>query len=714
MHPEIQNNHSSCGFVTKITIHMKKLAFIVVLLLSTVSLHSQSWTADNGNGTYTNPLFYDEFSDPDIIRVGSDFYLAGTTMHAVPGLVILHSRDLVNWDFCSYACPRINVGEEFNLSNGKETYGQGIWAPCIRYHNGTFYVFSNINRRGLQLFTSKNPAGPWHHTSMGRVLHDLSVLFDDDGKIYAVFNYNEVHIIEMKPDLSGYVDGSERVIIPAGNAMGEGNHFYKINGKYYIVSASYAPCGRMQCARADSPFGPYETVVISDKETQGYSQGPVVMNVGQNTPVPENGFPFRVKMADSNEIGCSNLHQGGIVDLPNGDWWGFSMLDFHSVGRTTCLSPVTWKNGWPYFGLDGNMGRSPRTWTKPNTGNEVQPHAPYQRSDDFNGKSLLPVWQWNHNPVDGKWSLTGGRLRLCTLPAKDFLWARNTLTQRGIGPVSIATVKIDARNLKDGDIAGLALLNIPDAWIGTVKEGKSFILREYKQQDNKTVDTETGSTLLWLRATGDFDSNKAQFSYSTDGKTFRNIGDSILMPYQLKTFQGTRYALFAYNSKGKNGGYAEFDDFTVDEPLADRSGNIPFGETVMLTNIADGRTLWANPLGMLCNTRAAQKVDDNECLFHVIDCGQGRVMLESLSGRGFLTVTGEGLAADVRLMKEKSDDALFVWQDLLNGHCMLLSLKTHRYIGIDVGTNNPYSADIGGPTPDCRNGVVLSWKKIIK
>ena len=271
---------------------MKKTIFMVcAAILWNVQMAAQSvgsWTADNGNGTFTNPLFYDEFSDPDMIRVGEDFYLAGTTMHCTPGVVILHSKDLVNWEFLSYCFERFDMGDEFRLENGKEAYGQGIWAPCIRYHNGKFYVFSNINGHGMQVFIAENPAGPWKHINMGGNIYDLSVLFDDDGKIYAVYKYDEVRMIEIKPDFSGYVEGSERVIIPAGNAMGEGHHFYKINGKYYIISANYAPVGRMQCARADRPEGPYETVTISMKETFGTMRAMTVENVGLGSPVPNS------------------------------------------------------------------------------------------------------------------------------------------------------------------------------------------------------------------------------------------------------------------------------------------------------------------------------------------------------------------------------------------------------------------------------------------
>jgi beta-xylosidase len=392
-----------------------------------VPVRGASWTADNGNGTFTNPLFYDEFSDPDLIRVGEDYYLAGTTMHAMPALVVLHSKDLVNWSFLSYAAQRLDLGPDFDLQDGKDAYGQGIWAPCIRYRDGVFYIFSNINGHGLQVFTSRDPAGPWEHRSLDYGIHDLSVLFDDDGRIYAVYNYDEVHMVELKPDLSGIVEGSDRVIIPSGSGMGEGHHFYKIGGKYYIISANYAPVGRMQCARADRPEGPYETVTISAGETFGYSRGHWCNNMAQRMPVPENGTEFDYVKPSPFEYGAVPLHQGGIVDLPNGDWWGFSMMDFMSVGRTTCLSPVTWKDGWPYFGLPGNPGRTPRTWTKPDVGTDYAPSAPYVRSDDFSGAALLPVWQWNHNPVIGAWSLAvkPGVLRISTLPASQLLWAHS-------------------------------------------------------------------------------------------------------------------------------------------------------------------------------------------------------------------------------------------------------------------------------------------------
>lgn len=678
--------------------------------------HARSWSADNGNGTYTNPLFYDELSDPDVIRVGDDFYLAGTTMHAVPGVVVLHSRDLVNWSWLSYAVERLDVGPEFDLSNGKEAYGQGIWAPCIRHHGGKFYIFSNVNRHELQVFVATDPAGPWQRRTLGGI-HDLSVLFDDNGRVYAVYGYDEVTLIEIKPDLSGYVEGSARVIIPRGNAMGEGHHFYKIDGRYYIISANYAPTGRMQCARADSVHGPYETAVIAASETLGTQRGWWVQNVGLGRPVPEPGATFQLDGPAGRALGAVPLHQGGIVDLPNGDWWGFSMMDFRSVGRTTALSPVTWKDGWPYFGLPGNLGRSPRTWTKPAVRAGTAPTAPYQRSDAFSGPRLLPVWQWNHNPVDSKWSLSErpGALRLHTLPASQFLWARNSLTQRAIGPVSIATATLDAAGLQPGDTAGLALLNMPFASVGVVRAEAGFVLRFYDQLSNASNETPLSSPRVFLRARGDYDNDVAQLSYSTDGRTFTDVGGEIRLPYQLKTFQGTRYALFAFNTAGREGGHADFEDFRVDEPLADRSRSIPVGKVVTLTNAADDSVAWANPHGMLHSAQpGSQQAKGPGARFRVHDRGRGRVALEAMDGSGFLTVVGAGLAADVRPLKQESADSLFMWQDMLRDRqCMLLSLKTQRFVGIDPGTGAAYSADWPGARPDRKDGTVLAWREVV-
>lgn len=711
---------------------MKQLLIAALLTFGTMGTMAQpkSWTADNGNGTFTNPLFYDEFSDPDVIRVGDDYYLAGTTMHAVPGLVILHSKDLVNWEFASYCFDRFDFPEDkFALKNHQEVYGQGIWAPCIRYANGQFYVFSNINGKGLQCYTAKDIKGPWTHHNMQGNIYDLGVLFDDDGKIYAIHKYGEVHCTELKPDMSGPVEGSDRVIIPEGNGIGEGHHMYKIDGMYYLISTDYSPNGRTLCSRSKNIWGPYETRVIQADETYGYhGVGRTTVPRGTKYRIGEDGTKFGVAQASPDATGCDNAHQGGIVQAKDGTWWALFMQDFHSIGRTVCLMPMTWEDGWPMVGLKGNLGRAPRTWFKPGVQSVAVPQqqterrAPYDRSDDFNGKTLKPVWQWNHNPDDKLWSLKGGKLRIQSQPSEQLMWARNTLTQRVIGPKSIATVELSTKGMKDGDVCGLGNINVPCSWIGIVKAGNTLTLRCFEQMTNDTasvpVDLVNGK--IFLRMIGDYDNNQAQYAYSTDGENFQTIGRMMPLTYQLITFQGSRHALFAYNIKGKQGGYAEFDNFTVDEPCADRSQNIPYGKTIRIINKATGRPAIALKHGMLHDTHAGDKSELTK--FKVIDRGQGKVALQCADGR-YVKVYGDGLPGDVRFTNSlvpvdqlpTTDDVNsteFLWQDFLDHDFMLLSLKNHKYMGKSPTTGSSYSWDFTGPDPARRNGAVLMWEEV--
>ena len=693
----------------------KKTLFAATLFAAVLGLPAQaqttSWTADNGNGTFTNPLFYDEFSDPDILRVGDDYYLAGTTMHTVPGLVILHSRDLVNWENVSYCFDRFDFDDDaFSLKNHKEIYGQGIWAPAIRYANGQFYVFSNINGKGLQCYTSKDIKGPWKHHNMEGRIYDLSVLFDDDGKVYAIHGYGEVHCTELKPDMSGPIDETDRVIIPEGNAVGEGHHVYKINGMYYIISTDYQPNGRTLCSRSKSIWGPYETITITADETFGYHAASLTEVQGRIMP---DGTKFGLGPVNPDATACTNIRQGGIVQTQTGEWYALLMMDFHSIGRTVTLAPITWKDGWPMLGLEGNLGRAPRTWFKPNIpGTEnIKPHAPYERNEDFNGKTLGRVWQWNHNPDDTMWKLKGGKLQLHTMPAEQLMWARNTLTQRVIGPSSITTVELNVKNLKDGDVAGLGNINVPCSWTGIVKDGKRLTLRCFEQLNNDTIDQEI--TLkdgrIWLRFDGDFDNDQGHYEYSTDGQTFKPIGGNMKLSYQLISFQGSRLSLFAFNKKGQNGGYAVFDNFTVDETKADRSKNIPYGKTFRIINLATGLPMHATPHGLVYDTRTKDKTDLTQ--FRIIDRGGGKVALQCKDGR-YVFVAGYGIAGDVRLTTDESKAEEFLWQDYLNQEFMLMSTRTHTYIGKSPTTGSPYSMDYKGADPAKRNGAVFRWEEM--
>lgn len=697
---------------------MKKL-FLSLAFIASLSTLGQtnatnkpkSWTADNGNGTYTNPLMYDEFSDPDILRVGDDYYLAGTTMHSVPGLVILHSRDLVNWENISYCFDRFDFDDDaFSLRNHKEVYGQGIWAPCIRYANGQFYIYSNVNGKGLQCYTSKDIRGPWVHHNMKGQIYDLSVLFDDDGKIYAIHGYGEVHCTQLQPDMSGPIEGTDHIIIPNGSAVGEGHHMYKINGMYYLISTDYRPNGRTLCSRSKNIFGPYETCVITADETFGYHAASLTEIRGR---IPNDGHKIGIGPLDVDATACTNIHQGGIVETQNGDWYALLMMDFHSIGRTVTLAPITWKDGWPMLGLEGNLGRAPRTWTKPNIPGtaDILPHAPYERNETFDGKQLGRVWQWNHNPDDTKWRLKGGKLQLHAMPAEQLMWARNSLTQRVIGPQSTTTVELSINHLKDGDVAGLGNINVPCSWAGVVMKGKTPILRCFEQLNNDTIDTPitiAKDGRIWLRFVGDFDNDHGHYAYSLDGTHFQQIGPEMKLSYQLITFQGSRMALFAFNHTGVAGGYAEFDNFTVDEPKADRSGNIPYGKTFRIINLATGRPMHAQPHGLMYDTHTNDKSPQTR--FTIVDRGNGKVVLKCEDGR-YVWTSGMGLPGDVRLTKDASRAEEFMWQDYLNHEFMLMSTRTHTYIGKSPTTGSPYSMDFKGADPARRNGAVFRWEE---
>jgi xylan 1,4-beta-xylosidase len=565
-------------------------------------------------------------------------------------------------------------GPAFRLEGGQNVYGQGIWAPCLRYHGGTFYIFSNVNRQTTQLFRATNPAGPWTPTPMKKSLHDLSVLFDDDGKAWVVWGYRGIRIAQLTDDLADTVPGTERELIAPSAGMGEGLHLYKVKNKYVLTSAWYMDEMRMPVARADSLEGPWEVNQdISRGEDFGVVQGYRLAGRGATGP----GSGFKVTEPNPSLHGRLAMHQGGIVDTPSGEWWGFSMLDSNSIGRLIALSPVTWTDGWPYFGLPGNLGRTPRMWVKPNTGVTESPHAPYRRDDNFAGPALERVWQWNHVPVDGKWSLTErtGFLRLHSLPAENLWTARNTLTQRAVGPRSQPTVVLETAGMKSGDVAGLALFNRPYAWLGVERNTEGLAIARFNEQTGETIREPLSTTRVWLRANSNFLDNLTQFSYSIDGKTFHDIGPEVKMTYSLATFQGVRDSLFSYNRDRAEGGFADFDSFTMNE-------SAPHGLT---KPIPVGKQIVLSPHGHELRAR--------DPAFTVVDRGQGRVALRG--NDGFLSVG--------------SDHAeTFQWIETFTGELTLMSLTNHRYLRMDFSTGK-LVADSPGPLPDGSDGVRFDW-----
>jgi beta-xylosidase len=667
---------------------------------------TQHWTADNGNGTYSNPLFYEEFEDPDTIRVGEDYYLAGTTMHMNPAVQLMHSRDLVNWERAGYCMDRLDLGPAFRLEGGN-IYGRGIWAPCIRYHKGMFYVFSNVNGVGLQVFRSKSIYGPWERSQLpGR--HDLSVLFDDDGKIYLISGGSSPYPIEeLTPDLKAFVPGVRHQL--AGR-MGEGHHLYKINGKYVDVSAIPGGPVDQMVAIADSIDGPWTI----ERMVQGES-------LGVTTVAPLRAQP--------NDRGLT-LHQGGIVDTPSGEWWSVIMSDHGSAGRMVALVPVTWDNGFPLIGLPGNLRKAPNTWVKPNTGYTQDPKPAFIHDDNFDGPKLNPHWQWNHVPDDSKWSITEkpGVLRLHSLPANNFYSARNSLCQRPPGPESIMTVELDTSGLVAGDIAGLALLSSPYAWIGVVKTAEGTTLQMLDTTGSgggrqgapaapanpPTMGPTNPPSHLWLRVACNFDTDEAIFSWSGDGKQFTSLGKPFTMTFQLRTFQGVRPSLFNFNASGQPGGYADYDNYTVEEPRARGIERmIPTGKTITLTSGVDGSFLAADTQNnVLVNVAAdtAGAVLQN-AKFQVIDLGKGRVALKAADGR-FASAAGEALVLKDLTGKNPSDAESFQWVNLMRGDTMLMSLTNHRYLATKPNEPGPVTVSATGPRPARKDGACFKWKAV--
>jgi hypothetical protein len=417
-----------------------------------------------------------------------------------------------------------------------------------------------------------------------------------------------------------------------------------------------------------------------------------------------------------NSGGGLTLHQGGIVDTPSGQWWSIIMQDHGSIGRMVALVPITWDNNFSIIGLPGNLRKAPNTWIKPDTGCNQAPKPLFVRSDNFDSPKMNPVWQWNHCPDDTKWSLTEkpGVLRLHSLPADSFWMARNSLTQRPMGPESIATVELDGSGLEPGDTAGLALLSAPYAWIGLVKTAKGFTLRMFDETNHKTNNAPSNPIHVWLRVACNFDTEKAVFSWSADGKEFTPLGDPFTMAFQLITFQGDRLALFNYNADGKPGGYADFDNFKVDEPRARGTERmIPMGKTITLTSGADGTVLAVDTTNMsLVNVAAnAPGAVAQNMQFQVVDLGLGRVAFKAANGR-FVSASADGVSLKDLAGKTPGDAESFQWINLMRGDTMLMSLVNHRYLATKPNEPGPVTVSATGPRPDRKGGACFKWKAV--
>lgn len=488
------------------------------------------WTADKGNGAYKNPLLWGDWPDPDVIRVDDTFYFVSTSMHYVPGCPILKSKDLVNWEMAGYAVDKYTEDSRYDLQGG-DRYLRGSWASTIRHHNGLFYVgFCTPNwgkeKGHFSICTAKDINGPWARTIFPEYLYDPGLFFDDNGKVYVAHGQQKLFITELNADALSVKTPQKEIFDYRDYPYLEGAHMYKVDGKYYILGTTGGTKGRQVCLRSDSIYGPYESkVVINDDHTY-----------------PGNG-----------------LHQGGMLQLKDGSWWFIIMQDRGPIGRTPNLEPVTWVDGWPMLGVDG---KGVATHKKPSVGKSYPVKVP-ATSDEFNTAKLGLQWQWNHNPDNGKWSLTErkGNMRLHASFANELTKARNTLTQRVQGPVSEAIVEIDVTSLKDGNVAGFGIFQSPYAYIAVQKnEGKKRLIMV---NNGKVIDSLSNfvPNKIQLKANATHIGFIASFSYSVDGKQFIPFGNQLAMGLGLD-WTANRFALFNFSTEREGaGGYADFNWF---------------------------------------------------------------------------------------------------------------------------------------------------------
>ena len=493
-----------------------------------------------------NPIIFADVPDMSMIRVGNVWYLTSTTMHMSPGVPIMKSSDLVNWKIVNYAYDTLANLDELNLSNGKNMYGRGSWASCIRYHNDMYYVTTFAQTTGkTHVYTTKDiEKGPWKAVSFQPSLHDHSLFFDDDGKVYMLYGNGKLTLVELNGDVSGIkAGGVNQVVIenasaPAGSNImlgAEGSQLYKVNGKYYLFNITW-------------PRGGMRTVVIhkADKITGPY-QGKVALQ----------------------DLGVA---QGGLIDKPDGRWFAYLFRDYGSVGRIPYLVPVKWENDWPVLGVDGKV---PVTLDLPPNKGLIPGIV---ASDDFTrnkGEPALPmVWQWNHNPDNSLWSVTArkGYLRLTTGRIDtNFLNARNTLTQRTFGPICTGTTALDVSRMKDGDCAGLGLLQKNYGIVGVKANATSksvVIISAATGKPEEAAIIPRAQNKVYFKVECNFTDKKdvANFFYSLDGKTWNRIGAELKMTYTLPHFMGYRFALFNFATKNP-GGSTDFDFFRISDSI---------------------------------------------------------------------------------------------------------------------------------------------------
>ena len=539
----------------------KLYSVVLIFLLFAIKTYSQSnteaWVPDNGDGTYKNPIIHADYSDPDAIRVGDDYYLIASSFNCIPGLPILHSKDLVNWKIINYALPKLNPAEVYDAPQ----QGNGVFAPCLRYHNGLFYIYYPDPDFGVYVITTKDPATEWSKPTLvlpAKGIIDPTPFWDEDGKAYLTIAWaasragvnSLITMFKMSPDGMSVLDAGKHVYDGHDfDPIVEGPKLYKRNNYYYIfVPAGSVPTGWQLVLRSKNIYGPYERKVVMDK-------GGTVIN---------------------------GPHQGAWVDTKTGEDWFLHFQDKGAYGRILHLEPMVWKNDWPVIGIDKDgdgKGEPVLQFKKPNVG-KTYPISSPQTSDEFNSDTLGLQWQWHANQKVQWYSLMKDRgfLRLMAYPQpKDAvnLWScPNLLLQKFPAPDFTITTKVNfhiERDVWQNKKAGLIIMGMDYAYLSIQKNDKTYSVKLVvcidamnggieKVMDEKTI---AGSE-VYMKVNVSQPDAICNFSFSENGKDYTAIGT----PFKAAAGKwiGAKAGLFCNSTFGnKVGGYLDVDWFRVNK-----------------------------------------------------------------------------------------------------------------------------------------------------
>lgn len=528
---------------------------VITAANSQTSSISKTWVPDKGNGMYKNPVLNADYSDPDAIRVGEDYYLVASSFNAIPGLPILHSKDLVNWTIIGYALKRQPPFDVF----AKPQHGNGVWAPAIRYHGGEFYIYYPDPDFGIYVIKAKNITGPWTDPVLveaGKGIIDPCPFWDEDGKVYLVHAYAGSRagikslLVIKEMDATGSKTTTEGILVFDGHetdATVEGPKLYKRNGYYYILApAGGVSTGWQLALRSKNIYGPYERKVVMD---QGASS-------------------------------INGPHQGAWVTTPGGEDWFLHFQDKEAYGRVVLLQPMKWVNNWPVIGVDKDgdgKGEPVLEYKKPAIG-KTYPVATPAESDEFNGNRLGLQWQWHANPK-ATWLFMNpskGTLRLFSDKAVDSarnLWdVPNLLLQKLPAEEFTVTTKLSfTPNPKlENEKAGLVMMGQSYATI-SLKSKKDGIYLVYgvckdaykgNAENEKTI-VKLSSPVVYLRVKVSKGA-KCRFGYSTDGNSFTDMEEEFQA--EVGRWIGAKVGLFCTRiTQINDAGYADVDWFRVDK-----------------------------------------------------------------------------------------------------------------------------------------------------